>query len=340
MALSEPDEDLLREAVTSRRDALEKSLHASGANRAEQVRRASEAHEMRERLGRGLIQSAGIDRDDLEAMRQHDANEAQAYLDSQRAALVERGSLVAANQRRTADQLATGFGWVPQPLSPQQLVFRSLVTLDTVTAVSTSTPVSEPDLQFTVQVQPATSMHNVVKALAEERSHVQRGFHVPGLPITFHIDFLFTWTADADVALNAITFVQPNGMYALLASWAAFATSDATLDLTTGLDLFIVNPSGRGFVTSSGTRDHGLSGRVDVGWFDFLGAADVGAYSDQSTLFDNNFVGAQKGSLVIFNAWVALTEWTDGDATSLLDFSSGDFGINVPAVFVPTFTAA
>jgi hypothetical protein len=34
---------------------------------------------------------------------------------------------------------------------------------------------------------------------------------------------------------------------------------------------------------------------------------------------------------------VALTVWSDGAANAELDFQSGDFGINVPAVYVSTF---
>jgi hypothetical protein len=338
MELTDPLQEVLAAAVASRRAALELERRIQRDIRAELQRRAGALHHEREQFARRLRETAGFEPGTLDAVQEQEAQQAQAFLERQRRVLVEHGSAVARQQERAAGQLGAGLAVLPEPLAAEKLTFRSLVTLDTVAAVKTSPAVSRPGLTFAVKASPATSMHNVVKALAEEQTAVQRGFHVPGFPVTFEVDFLFTWRADADVALNAITFVQPNGMYALLTSWAAFATSGASVDFTAGLDVFVQNARGPGFVQSSGTRDDRLSRRIDISWFDFLGAADIGPYSDQSALFTTSTSRASTGRLVIFDAWVALTVWADGDATSVLDFYSGDFGINVPAVYVPTFT--
>jgi hypothetical protein len=72
-------------------------------------------------------------------------------------------------------------------------------------------------------------------------------------------------------------------------------------------------------------------------WDLFQDSLISGDYSDQSTVFDNNYVAAGAESLVVFDVWVALTVWSDGNANAELDFRTGEFGINVPAVYVSTF---
>jgi hypothetical protein len=226
--------------------------------------------------------------------------------------------------------------WWPRP--DQNLTFKSFITLDTATMV-VAQPFSTDGVEFSVQIEPFQPQHNFVTAIAEEISQVQYGFHVPGLPLTLSIDFLFQWRPDADVAFNTLTFVQPRGQYFLENTWAAFADSTASLDYTTQLNVSILNPNGSGPTTSTGTTDNGLDRGISIGIFDFLGAVEQGPYIDESTLFDANFLGVEAGSLVTFDIGIELTLFTDGNAISLFDFQSGgDFGINVPAVYVVTFT--
>jgi hypothetical protein len=339
MELTNSEREALTAAVRSRHEALEFSRRIARENRSERARRTQATHQEREQRGRHLVESAGIDYDALEVAGMRDADLAQAFLASQRQAIVDHGSIVAQRQERTARQRSIWGRPGPEPMAAERFVFRSLVTLEIASDVKTSPTYSQPDQQFVVQVEPLRSMHNLVKVLAETHSTVARGFAIPALPAVYDIDFLFTWKADADVALNAITFVQPNGVYALLASWAAFAFSRASLDFKAGLDIHIQNPSGQGIVTTSSSPDDSLYREINIGWFDFLGEVDSGPFSDESDLIDNDFIGVTAGSMVIFDVWVALTLDVDGDATALLDFHSGDFGINVPAVFVPTYQA-
>lgn len=245
----------------------------------------------------------------------------------QQQVLISNGTAIA--QRQSAR--LPGPWW---PRAKEHWSFRSLVTLDSAAMIDAD-PHSDPNIQ--VSIPPSQPLQNLVKVRTEDRSHVDYGFHVRGIPFPFRIDYLFLWHADADVALNAMTFVQPNGQYALLNDWAAFADSSANVEFRSDLALYIQNPNGSGYTASQGTVDEGLEESIDIGWFDFLGAADIGAYSDEAALFDNNLLGVTKGSAVVFDVGVELTAFADGDAEAVLDFKSGDFGINVPAVYVVTF---
>jgi hypothetical protein len=342
MELTNSEHALLMAAARSRRETRELSRRFERNKRSEQQRR-SRAIEFasRDRFDNGhparrLLGSIGLEENEIERYLTRQAEQRMALLEAQRRMIVAQSGAVAQRHASVVRQREAGLASY-RPLGiHDQLAFKSFITLDTAATIE-ATPFSDPIFQFDVSADPPASGHNFVKAFALQQTSVQYGFHIPGLPIPVDIDYLFAFRADSDIALNAITFVQPNGLYALQAIWQPFANSSSSLDFTAGLDVHILYPNG-GVYTDNGTRDDRLSQSLDVGMWDlFQDSLIVGDYSDQSTLFDNNYVAASAGSVVVFDVWVALTMWSDGNANAELDFQSGDFGINVPAVYVSTF---
>ena len=128
---------------------------------------------------------------------------------------------------------------------------------------------------------------------------------------------MFVWSADADVALNAIAPVQPNGLYHVGANWAPFATGSASVDFEKGLDIFVGQSA-----IGKGVREHDLSRRIDIGPFDFSGASDTGPFNVNQPLVDNSLARVSAGSTVVFLVSVVMTVWADGNASAWLDFTT------------------
>jgi hypothetical protein len=150
------------------------------------------------------------------------------------------------------------------------------------------------------------------------------------------VDFFFAFTADSDIQMNAVSFVDWNGGYTVLAGWYPFDNAWAQATFTMGMDVFVVNPQGRLVGTISATPDEGFDKRIDVGPFDFLGAYDSFTYSSNSAFFVNG-VGVNAGNRVFFRVWAELNVDTKSIAYAQVDFDSGDLGIDVTGVFAATF---
>ena len=291
-------------AVKARREAREFSRSVERDQRSEQHRRTrvmdfvggvktDQGHPARR-----LLASIGIEENEVERYRTRQAEQRAALLEMQRRTIIDHASSVARRHNNAAHQHAAGLS-AYKPLGVHdQLAFKSLITLDTAVAIE-ATPFSDSIFQFDVSADPPASGHNFVKAFALQQTSVQYGFHIPGLPIPVDIDYLFAFRVESDIALNAVTFVQPNGLYALQAIWQPFASSSASLDFTAGLDLYIMYPNG-GVFENNGTRDDRLSQSLNIGMWDiFQNSLIVGDYSDQSALFDNNYLG---------ESWLGLSE--------------------------------
>ena len=338
--MSDLDRNTLTAVLAPLREAREVSRRLRREKVLERRRRAQAIQADRERIGRRLLELAGLDPGEIEQRRKHEAEQTRAFIDEQRRAVNTRAREIAKQQEAMARRRGSALS-LPRDLAPPHgLVFRSLLTLDTARWIDVTPTTSQPPyFQIEVDIGAPAPLHNTVKIYAWDERTAQHGFHIPGLPYTIDADFVFAWTADSDVALNAITFVQPNGTYLLETWWGAFVDSEASASLTAGLDVVVVDRTGTVVLVSNGTRDDGLTADVQTGWFDFTGAFEYEPYNDMSDLFDNGLLEVNAGNTAFFSVWVELAIFADGNAISSFDFRSGDFGINVPAVYVPTFQA-
>jgi hypothetical protein len=80
---------------------------------------------------------------------------------------------------------------------------------------------------------PPAPGRNFARALVEIDSGHQSGFD-PGHLNSEFVDFFFAFTADGDLQMNAVSFVDWNGGYTLLAGWYPFdnAWAQATLEMS------------------------------------------------------------------------------------------------------------
>ena len=99
--------------------------------------------------------------------------------------------------------------------------------------------------------------------------------------------------------MNAVSFVDWNGGYTVLAGWYPFDNAWAQATFTLGMDVFVVSPQGRLVGTISATPDEGFDKRLDVGPFDFVGAYNSFTYSSNSAFFVNG-IGVDAGNRVFF----------------------------------------
>ena len=221
----------------------------------------------------------------------------------------------------------------PFPDAPQ-LGFK-LVQLDTATFIGPALDETGSNSRNLVVPNPPAPGRNFARAFVEINSGHQSGFD-PGHLNSEFVDFFFAFTADSDVQMNAVSFVDWNGGYTLLAGWYPFDNAWAQATFTLGMDVFVVDPQGRLVGTISATPEEGFDKRLDVGPFDFLGAYGSFTYNSNSAFFVSG-IGLNAGNRVFFRVWAELYATTKSIAYAQADFASGNLGIDVTGVFASTF---
>jgi hypothetical protein len=222
----------------------------------------------------------------------------------------------------------------PFPDAPKLEMFK-VVKLDTATFIGPPLDVTGSNYRNLVVPNPPAPGRNFARAFAELESGHQFGFD-PGHLNGESIDFYFAFTANNDVRVNAMSFVDWNGGYTLFAGWYPFDNSWAETTFTLGMDVFVVDPQGALVGTISATPDHVFDKRLDVGLFDFVGAYDSFTYSGNSDFFVNG-LEVKAANRVFFRIWADFVLSTKSYAYAQVDFDSGDLGIDVTGAFAITF---
>ena len=288
---------------------------------------ASTLKDSRKGLGQRLLLAAGLGQAELDSMRKREEETLRMFLEEERRAIAGRPRPTALDQPLLLPRRS------PFPDAPQ-LGF-NLVQLDTATFIGPPVDETGSNSRNLVAPDPPAPGRNFARAFVEIDSGHQSGFD-PGHLNWVLADFFFAFTADSDIQMNAVSFVDWNGGYTVLAGWYPFDDAWAQASFTLGMDVFVVNPQGRLVGTISATPDEGFDKRVDVGPFDFVGAYDSFTYSSNSAFFVNG-VGVNAGNRVFFRVWTELNVDTKSIASAQVDFDSGDLGINVTGVFAATF---
>ena len=328
--LTNADREAIQAAIASRRAEEELSRRVRQNLIEVRQRRLREDRPDQERLARGLLAAAGMDLADLKRRRQKSIEQSRAVRDAQRGLINEHSHAVAERQRfnpgtrvhalRAAQRLAA---------TPY-----TLTTLHTAAQILHGPLITPPPGRYVdVTVDPLSPMHNVARALIGWDSTPDIQFHVRGL---WDVDlyWVFPFRATSDVLLNASTFVQPQGAYYLFTEGWFLGDSTAEVDLTARLDLWVA-----GRRLDPGAFDPALDRSLHSDWWDLSATSDANIYNDESALFDNNFTHVPAGTTVYIIVAVRLQVDADGLASSELDFATGNFQINVPAVYVSTFPA-
>jgi hypothetical protein len=270
----------------------------------------------------------------VRARRQQDAGPRQAFREAQRraiAALSERPAKQEARRRRRR----------VAPLLPWAAAQWRTITLDTAVFVG-------PALDDTITLDawnvrrictpaPPAASANRAQLYLDYRSHVPGTIHFELPPDgSFGVDFAFRWVADADVTLNAVSFVLPNGTYWAETDWyGILLNARAWVSLVAGMDVAVFDASGENLLQLSQSAQvdalergafTGVFGSTDI---------DAGPYDDVSEVLDNGGLSVRAGSQVFAIPWVWINCTSGGWAFANLDFLSFDgFGIEVPAVYL------
>ncbi len=322
------DRDLLEvaRAAASARSLVRRELREHASRQRERV--AGSARGSRATVGQRLLGIAGAGAAELDALRSAQENELRAFIEEQRRAFA--GAVPRATGTEPLRRLprTSPFPEAPQP------GYR-LVQLETATFVGPPVDAAGSNSRNLVVPDPPAPGRNFARAFVAIDSGHQSGFD-PGHLNSVVVDFFFAFTADADLRMNAASFVDWNGGYTELAGWYPFDDAWAEATFTSGMDVFVVNAQGRLVGSLSATPDQGFDRRIDVGPFDFLGAYDAFTYSSNSAFFVNG-VGVAAGDRVFFRVWSELVVNTKSIAYAAADFASGGLGIDVAGVFAATF---
>lgn len=306
----------------ARREALE---HAHR----QRQRFTGTLQDSRRELGQRLLSAAGIGQAELDSLSKREEEAARAFLEEERRATASR------SHPTTLDQPPRLRRGSPFPDAPQ--LGYKLIELDTATFIGPPVDQTGSNSRNLVAPDPVAPGHNFARAFVEINSGHQSGFD-PGHSNSAIVDCFFAFTADSDVQVNAASFADWNGGYTLFAGWYPFDNAIAQAIFTLGMDIFVVNPEGGLVGMASAAPDEGFDKKIDVGQFDFLGAYDSFTYNSNSAFFING-VGVNAGNRVFFRIWAELDVYTKSTAIALVDFNSGNLGINVPGVFAGTFPA-
>lgn len=324
--------------MTEERDLLEVVRAAARARTGARREMRERARRQRERLagtlqdprrdlGQRLLLAAGLGQAELDSMRKREEHAVRTFLEEERRAIAGRP------RRAGLDQPLRLRRHSPFADAPQ-LGFK-LVQLDSATFIGPPVDMTGSDSRNLVVPDPPAPGRNFSRAFVTIDSGHQSGFDL-GHFNSVLVDFFFVFTADSDIQMNAVSFVDWNGGYTVLAGWYPFDDAWAQAIFTLGMDVFVVNPQGGLVGTISATPDDGFDKRIDVGPFDFLGAYDSFTYSSNSAFFVNG-VGISAGNHVFFRVWAELDVDTKSIAYAQVDFDSGDLGIDVTGVFAATF---
>jgi len=335
MTLSESDRALLEVArqVSNEQRELAKQIQRASLLEYERRERADAVD--RQRIFERLLAMTGVDTADLteiQARQRREIDASEAFREEQRRAIADYLQNSKAGVVRTA-----------LPPAPSAAL-AGTVELDTAISVGPpqddTTSTSDEFQRRLVIPQPPAPQRNVAKADLRMDHHtpVPKKFEIP-VPNESYIDYFFAWTAEADVRLNALSFLKPNGVYFALSSWSPCVESVASVSFIAGLDVSVFDTSGTLVLVSNGTRDDRLEERVSTGPFG-SNQGGSGYFSDTCQVADNGLLSVGAGSRVFVNVWAYLNATTDvqGSASAELDFLHEDgFEINVPNVFLFTF---
>jgi hypothetical protein len=325
-------------ATTEERDQLEVVLEEARARRVvgremrehvlrQRQRLASALQDSRRDFGQRLLLAAGLEQAELDSMRKREEETVRAFVEEERRGIAGRPRPTGLDQPLRLPRRS------PFPDAPQ--LGYKLVQLDTATFIGPPADKTGPNSRNLVTPDPPSPGRNFSRAFVEIDSGHQSGFDL-GHQNIVSVDFYFAFTADSDIQMNAVSFVDWKGGYTLFVGWYPFDNAWAQATFTAGMDVYVVNPQGRLVGTISATPDEGFDKRIDVGWFDFEGAYDSFTYSSNSFLSVNG-IGVNAGNRVFFRVWADLLVQTKSVAIANMDFNSGDLGIDVTGVFAATF---
>lgn len=300
-----------------------------------------------QRLRDRMLAMAGIDLTEMEQRIEHNTNEMRAIFNKEKRAFIDQSSIIAQQYDQSNRQRQGMLSHLGTFAKSQ-----SLVTLDVADAIVLD-PGNEKFDGFEIDMKsdPPASNHNFVKAYMFDFTPFRSGprFCIP-VSLYFSADFYFHWTADVDVYLNAITFVQPNGTYYVNSQWDPFLSNKNCVTFSSSLRYFVPPPNfdphqnSEGYLISNlANTSSQLSDQIvhcaDAGPFDFSGNFEYGYLNDQFTLFDNSQFYLPAGYTIIFVVEVRGFFLQIGCQPSMqeLDFYNGDFGINVPGIFLGIF---
>jgi len=305
---------------------------------------SADCQNLRERM----LAVAGIDQIGIEQCSERNANEMRAFFNKKKQLFIDQSNIVAQQYdqlNRQSQGILSHLGIFAKP--------QLLVTLDAADAIVLNPPVSQrsDDFEIDIKSDPPASNHNFIKAYmySDTPFHPGPRFCIPGYA-EFTGDFYFHWTANVDVYVNMVTFVQPNGTYYVNSGWDPFFSNKECVTYSSSLRYFIPPPNfdlhqnSEGYLisnlanTASQTSDQ-YDYCTEAGPFDFSGTFKYGYLNDQSTLFDNSQFYLPAGYTLIFVVGVKGSFLQMGCQPSFqeIDFYKGDFGINVPGVFLGVF---
>jgi hypothetical protein len=346
MALTDSEEAMVQAAVKARRDAskLSRRLERDKFLARQQWARAVQGD--REYLGRRLLALAGLDYGELKRNQERNAEGVRAFLEQEQRATRDDSVAIAQQQQQFIRQRIEGLSRWSQMRFPDSPPPMSPVILDTATHILPPEGFEYGGNSY--DHDPIAKEHNFVRAYVEMRTEGPGWFkfEIPPGHSPLEVEFVFTWTADRDAAINAVSFVQPYGWYALSSYWTFAKDSYANVNFTAGLDLYLQSPNVPGITTSHGTRENPVSIHEETSaWEIWDSKIDFGSCTDVLLLTDTNFLNVVAGTFVVFIVWVALDAWGFGDSLSTLNFKQDPndpypYGINVPVVVVPRFPLA
>lgn len=291
-----------------------------------------------------MLAVVGINQIEMEQRSERHANEIRAIFKKEKDAFIDQSGVIGQQYKKRNRQLQGMFSHLGTFAKSQ-----SLVRLDVADAIIFNN--SELPGKRLLKSDPPASNHNFVKAYMFDFTPFHSGprFCIPH-SFDFSADFYFHWTADVDVYLNAVTFVQPNGTYYVNSQWDPFFSNKNCVTFSSSLRYFVPPPNfdphqnSEGYLisnlanTSSQLSDQ-IVHCVDAGPFDFFGNFKYGYLNDEFTLFDNSQFYLPAGYTIIFVVEVKGLFLQIGCQPSMqeFDFYNGDFGINVPGIFLGVF---
>jgi hypothetical protein len=220
LAMLEVARAAARARSVARREMRERVLQ-------QRLRLGSTLQDSRRNLGQQLLSSAGLEQADLDTMRTREEEVFRRFVAEERRAVACRSRPTGLDQ---PPRLRRGS---PFPDAPQ-LGFQ-LVQLDTATFIGPPLDETGADSRNLVVPDPPAAGHNFARALVDIDSGHQSGFDPGHINFEF-VEFFFAFTADSDVQMNAVSFVDWNGGYTLLAGWYPFDSSWAEAAFTLGMD--------------------------------------------------------------------------------------------------------
>jgi hypothetical protein len=336
MDLTDTERNALTTALAARRAEQDLSRRLRQEARAERQRLAEADQAEQERFARALLTFAGIEAADVDRRREGTTASARAFLEQQRRVAVGRAGAVAERNRTLAR--VRGEALVAEQQSGAAGP-STLTTLDTAVAIWTVHSGPDANNHVTVQLDPPAAMRNVANVYQSKQASPDIRFHIPGFWIV-DVHWAFRIPIAGNVLLNAITFVQALGVDSLFASGWFLGDSFAEIEFFTRLDLFAVDPPPLQQIHAIGTgdQDQGPVRYLHSDWWDLLGQFDSTVYDFQSTLIDRSFSRVGAGSTVFAVVTASIVLSADGNAFCVADSDSGDLEINVPAVYVSTFS--